>query len=272
MSGTGPSVYGVVGWPVGHSASPAIHTAAFQALGIPAVYLRLPVPPGRAAGAIEALRALGARGANVTAPHKTPIGRLCDRLDASARAAGSVNTLLIDDGSVVGHDTDAEGLRRFLEEDAAMDLSGIPALVLGSGGAARACVVALSGRAGRLVLAARDREAGVEVADLFEGSATVIRFTDAADRDDPVLVLNATPLGWRDEEVPVTPRAGQVVVDLVYRETPLLRRARAAGAVAHDGRGMLLRQAALSFELWTGLEAPLEAMARGLDRALRPTS
>ena len=272
MSGTGPSVYGVVGWPVGHSASPAIHAAAFEALGIPATYLRLPVPPGRAAGAVEGLRALGARGANVTAPHKTAIAGLCDRLEASSRVAGSVNTLVIEDGSVIGHDTDAEGLRLFLEADASVALSGVAALVLGSGGAARACAVALSRRAGRLVVAARDARAGAEVAGLFEGPAVVVPFAEAAEQEDAHLVLNATPLGWRDERVPIIPRAGQVVVDLVYRETPLLRSARAAGAVGHDGRGMLLRQAALSFRLWTGLEAPLEAMLRGLDRVLPPIS
>lgn len=272
MSATGPSVYGVVGWPVAHSASPAIHSAAFEALGIPAIYLRFPVPAGLAPRALEALRVLGARGANVTAPHKTSIARLCDRLEPSADAAGSVNTLVIEDGAVVGHDTDAEGLLWFLERDAALDLSGRTALVLGSGGAARACAVALSGRAGRLVVAARDAAAGAEVADLFEGPVGVVPFAEAGDESGVHLILNATPLGWRDEVVPVAPRGGQVVVDLVYRETPLLRRARAAGAVAHDGRGMLLRQAALSFHLWTGLRAPREEMARGLDRALGPTS
>ena len=270
MSGTGPSVYGVLGWPVGHSASPAIHAAAFEALGIPATYLRLPVPPGRAAGAAEGLRALGARGANVTAPHKTALAGLCDRLGASARVAGSVNTLVVEDGSMTGYDTDAEGLRLFLEDDASVDLSGMTALVLGGGGAARACAVALSGRAGRLVVAARDARAGADVAGLFEGPTAVVPFAEAAEQEAARLVLNATPLGWRDERVPVIPRAGQIVVDLVYRETPLLRSARAAGVAAHDGRGMLLRQAALSFRLWTGLEAPLEAMMRGLDRALPP--
>ena len=267
MSETGPSVYGVVGWPVGHSASPAIHAAAFESVGLAATYLRLPVPPGRAPTALGSLRALGARGANVTAPHKVAIARLCGRLDASARAVGSVNTLVIEDGVVVGHDTDAEGLRRFLEEDAGLELSRMPAFVLGSGGAARACAVALSGRAGSLVIAARDPSAGADVAALFEGPASVVPFGEAAEVDAR-LVLNATPLGWRGELIRVSPRPEQVVVDLVYRETPLLRRARAAGSVAHDGRGMLLRQAALSFGLWTGLEPPLGAMRRGLDRAL----
>ncbi|HEX6261531.1 MAG TPA: shikimate dehydrogenase [Actinomycetota bacterium] len=261
------ALYAVMGWPVVHSASPAIHTAAFDTLGIPAVYLRLPVPPGRAAAAIASLWALGARGASVTAPHKVAIAGLCQDLARSARRTGTVNTLLIEEGSVTGHDTDAEGLRRFLLEDARLDLAGLTALVLGGGGAARACAVALSGLAGRLVVAARGAAAGAEVADLFEGPSTVIPFVEAGEAQADLL-LNATPLGWRGEDVAVDPRPGQVVVDLVYRETPLLRRAWAVGAVAHDGRGMLLRQAALSFRLWTGEDPPLEAMRAALDGVL----
>ncbi|HEX6207633.1 MAG TPA: shikimate dehydrogenase [Actinomycetota bacterium] len=265
------AVFAVVGWPVGHSASPAIHRAAFEALGIPAVYLRLPVPPGRAEAGVGSLRALGARGANVTAPHKVAIAGLCHDLAPSARRTGTVNTLLIEGGTVTGHDTDSEGLRRFLQEDARLNLAGLTSLVLGGGGAARACAVALSGLAGRLVVAARGAAAAAEVADLFEGPSTVIPFAEAAEAEADV-ILNATPLGWRGEDVAVDPRPGQVVVDLVYRETPLLRRARAVGAVAHDGRGMLLRQAALSFRLWTSQDPPLEAMRAALDRPLTSAS
>lgn len=265
MSGPGAStrVYGIVGWPVGHSLSPALHNAAFRAEGMDAVYVAFPVPPGEMGRAMAGLRALGVAGANVTMPHKEEAAGLADEVEDSARRVGAVNTLALQEGRVVGHNTDVEAFRLALVEDAGFDPRGGTAVVLGAGGAARACVAALAeAGVGRLVVAARRAAAAEEVAAVAAGSdVATAPFADAERRSrEADLLVNATPLGWKGESVPLHPRKGQVAVDLVYRATPFLERARAAGADAHDGLGMLVRQAALAFTIWTGREAPLPAM------------
>lgn len=268
MSGA-TRLYGILGWPVRHSLSPSLHEAAFDALGLDAVYARVPVPPTRLPVAMTGLRSLGLAGGNVTAPHKVEVMAMLDAVDEEARAVGAVNTLVREEQGLTGTNTDVEGFRRALAE-ADVACGGLTALVLGAGGAARACVLALGReRIGRVVVAARDPERGAEVAALVASDAGVVPFADAGSVEAG-LVVNATPLGWRGERLPVDPRSGQVVIDLVYAPTPLLGSAREAGAVAVDGRGMLLYQAALAVEAWTGRRAPLDAMRAALEVAIRP--
>src|SRR5437762_13067748 len=135
---------GVIGWPVGHSLSPAIHNAAFSALGLDWVYVALPVAPGDAADALSGLRALGFAGANVTMPHKSEIARLVDERSDDAKRLGAVNTIVVGDAGIAGHNTDAPGFGRFLRDDAGFDAAGKTALLYGAGGAARACALALA--------------------------------------------------------------------------------------------------------------------------------
>jgi shikimate dehydrogenase len=257
---------GVIGWPVEHSLSPAIHNAAFAALQLPWVYVPLPVPPGRVAAALEGLPALGFAGANVTMPHKTEVAERIEHLSDGARRLRAVNTVVVRADGPEGHNTDAPGFDRFLRRDAGFDPAGRSALVFGAGGAARACALALAqGGLARLIVAARD-PARVDIAPTLEGLETEVRLVPFARAGDvPVeLVVNATPLGSLGESLPL-PALGPevVVVDLLYRPatTPLLTAARAAGASAYTGLGLLLEQAALSFELWTGQVAPLEVMS-----------
>jgi shikimate dehydrogenase len=265
-------VVGVIGDPVAHSLSPTLHNAAFAARGLDWVYVAFPVPRGRGADAVAAVTALGLVGLNVTMPHKEDVAGACDELTADAAALRSVNTVAArPDGRTLGDSTDGPG---FLDAIAAegIEVAGQPVLVLGAGGAARAVVLAL-GRAGATVtVAARRPEAAGLAARLAPGAqVTPLGATDPAPYS---LVVNATPLGMTGgDPLPVDPEAlhaDQAVVDLVYHpaDTPLLTAARAKGALAVNGLGMLLHQAARSFTLWTGQPAPLDAMRAAVTAAL----
>lgn len=258
---------GVIGWPVDHSLSPAIHNAAFLALGLDWVYVPLPVEPARIAAALDGLPALGFAGANVTMPHKTAAADLMDGLTDDAARLRAVNTVVVEGSTLQGHNTDAPGFDRFLRRDATFDPAGRPALVFGSGGAARACALALArGGASSIAVAARHPERVEGVARAVHGLGVEVRAVGLADAAgiEADIVVNATPLGANGEELP-PPRlgAGALVVDLLYHPavTPLQTAARAAGATAFGGLGLLLHQAALSFELWTGRQPPLEVMS-----------
>jgi shikimate dehydrogenase len=251
----------VIGDPVRHSRSPAIHNAAYAAAGLDWVFVALPVPAGLGRDAVRAMPVLGLCGLSVTMPHKADAAQACDELTEDAQRLAVVNTVVRrDDGTLRGDSTDGEGLLRSLT-DAGLDPAGCSVLVVGAGGAARAAVLAL-GRAGAKVsVAARRPEAGADAAALADG-ATAVALTDGIGAGFDV-VLNATPLGMTGETLPVTvPGAGQWAVDLIYHpeETPFLAAARANGARVVGGLGMLVHQAALGFEAMTGRAAPLAAM------------
>lgn len=258
-------VVGVVGDPIAHSRSPAIHNAGFAALGLDFVYVAFPVAAGRGRDVVAAVRTLGIAGLSVTMPHKSDVAETCDELTPAATALGSVNTVVNRDGHVVGDSTDGPGFVAALRAQG-VEPGGRRVLVLGAGGASRAVVDAL-GRAGAsVVVAARRRDAGERAAALAPG-ATVVGFGDL-DRVVPAvdLVVNATPIGMRGEAPPFDPamlRTEQFVYDTVYHPspTPLLSAAAARGVPCADGLGMLVHQAALAFVQWTGHEAPLAAMA-----------
>ena len=265
---------GVIGWPIEHSLSPTIHNAAYQDLEMDWTYVALAVRPEAVTQAVAGLVALGFAGANVTMPHKEAVAERMDHLDEEAARLHAVNTVVIDGDVTIGHNTDAPGFARFLERDAGWDPSGRSALLFGAGGAARACALALA-RAGlaRLVVVLRVPARADALRHALDGLPTdieVIGFDQAAAiRTD--LIVNATPLGAHGEELPLgSLDASVLAVDLLYRPgvTPLQSAARAAGGQAFGGLGLLLHQAALSFELWTGRPAPLEAMSAAALAAL----
>jgi shikimate dehydrogenase len=249
---------GVLGHPVRHSRSPAMHNAAFEAVGLDWRYVALPVPPAELAETVRALPRSGYAGVNVTIPHKEAALELADEASESARAIGAANTLTFADGSIGADNTDAGGLLAALDEDP----DGMAALVLGAGGAGRAAVWAL-------------REAGAEVS---VWNRTPERARQLAEKlgvqtvEAPIhadLVVNATSVGLAPgdaiEDLPlawIDPPA--VAVELVYgdHETPFQAWAETGGARLVDGLEVLVRQGALSFELWTGREAPVEVMRR----------
>jgi shikimate dehydrogenase len=270
-------VVGIIGWPVSHSLSPAIHNAAFAAAGLDWVYLPLPVRPEWLRPALIGLVPLGFAGANVTMPHKTESAELIQRLSDDATLLRAVNTIAVRGGELEGHNTDVGGFDRFLRRDAGFDPAGRSALVYGSGGAARACVLAL-GRAGlaRLTVAARDDARATPLVKIVEALGVPVAVVRPGDTGHLAadLVVNATPVGGPDAEQvhPSLPRLGPdvLVIDLLYDppSTDLQRRARDAGATTFGGLGHLLEQAALSFELWTGTPAPLEVMSAAALAAL----
>jgi shikimate dehydrogenase len=259
-------VLGVIGWPVTHSLSPAIHNAAIDALELDLVYVALPVPPGEAAEALVGLRSLGFLGVNVTMPHKTDVAHIVGTRTEDADRLDAVNTVVMTDSGLEGHNTDAPGFDRMLRHDEGFDPAGAEVLLYGAGGAARACALALArGGASRITVALRDPSRSALLERAVEGLGTpvmAVPFDRAPDREAD-LIVNATPLGAHGEDLP-TPALGPgvVVIDLLYHAvTPILARARDAGATAAGGLGLLLHQAALSFELWTGQAPPLDAMS-----------
>ena len=254
-------VVGVIGDPVVHSRSPAMHNAAFAALDLDWVYVAFPVPRGDGTAAVRAVRTLGLAGLNVTMPHKADAAAACDDLTPDAAALGAVNTVAHADRALVGHSTDGDGFLRALADEGA-SVEGRHALVIGAGGAGRAIAHALGRADAAVTVAARRPEAAAEAAALApDGVATGLDDVPVEQFD---VIVNATPLGMRGEPAPFdTTRLheGQFVFDTVYpADTPLLVDARARGLRAAGGLGMLVHQGALSFALWTGVTPPLDIM------------
>lgn len=275
----------VLGYPIGHSLSPAMHNAAFGATGLEAIYLPWAVPPEGLAEAVGALRRIeNLLGANVTVPHKEAILALVDEVDAGARRLGAVNTLVVRGGRLTGYNTDAEGFALALREEAGFDPEGRSALILGAGGGARAVAFALAdGGIARLAILNRGPRRGEDLAEQVRGCRPGLEVKAWAlhDTGGPArflgrcdLLVNCTPVGLRAEDPPLVPgfplAGGCLVCDLIYSppETPLLRRAREAGCRSLNGLGMLLYQGAAAFQLWTGIRAPVAAMRRALGEAL----
>jgi len=276
---------GIFGWPLSFTLSPAIHNAAFHELGMDWVYMPFPVAPDALADAVGGARSLGMLGVNVTMPHKESVIPHLDQISGDSRAVGAVNTIQRVGDKLIGHNTDVDGFREFLLSDVGVDVGGKSALVLGSGGAARAVVRALDVLGAReIAVAARTEERGSKVAELAgRGSSRWIAWAEAgATSGDAEVVVNATPIGagssmgdGGDVSPDPLPEAswhpGQIVVDLVYDPpaTALVERARAGGAEAWGGIGMLVHQAAASFQIWTGQDPPLETMSAAALRSLR---
>jgi shikimate dehydrogenase len=267
----------VIGDPVRHSLSPLMYNAAFAAQGLDWAFGAFEVPDGGGADAVAAMRTLGLAGLAVTMPHKVSVAGAVDALTPAAEALGAVNCVVPSPEGLVGHNTDGDGFVDALRDDEGVDPGGLACLVLGSGGAARAVVRALGAAgAASVVVVARRPEAAAETARLA-GAVGRVGTEEAV--DEAQLVVNATPLGMAGIAtldgglLPVDPArlgAGQVVVDLVYHPlvTPLLTEARARGAIAVNGLGMLLHQAGRNFTLWTGDIAPLPEMSAAVVRAL----
>jgi shikimate dehydrogenase len=267
------SVYGVVGHPVSHSRSPAMHNAAFAHLGMDAVYVALPVGPDRIEDALRGAHALGVQGLNVTVPHKQRAAALCLALDHVAEEVGAANTLRRSSEGWEGFNTDAPACVTLLE--AAGAAKGGRALLVGAGGAARAAAWALLRLGIRLRIAARRSEAAVDLAEGMSGAFGGPRAEPVAWADLGVeaaaadVVVNATSVGLPGHEARLPGlrlRRGQVALDFVYGETDFARAAREAGARLVSGEEILVRQGALAFTLWTGRPAPEAVMAAAVAR------
>jgi shikimate dehydrogenase len=295
-----PLRFAVIGSPVGHSKSPAMHTAAYRALGMPHTYERLETSAEELADRVEALRRGDFAGLNVTVPHKAKVLKLVDEVHASAKATGAANTLVrTGDGRVRAHNTDTPAVAEEIARLAggAATLRGGVGIVIGTGGAARAAIVALASHLalGRVLVRGRSLgEPGHAVAYVREidrilaaagGAGVAVALgadgLHAPDKEDArlVAIVQATSCGMKGaapgevvadavrwEQVP----ASAVALDVVYapQRTPFLERARARGLAADNGLGMLARQGALAFELWLGVPPPIAIMRAAIDDQL----
>ncbi|GGJ12064.1 shikimate dehydrogenase (NADP(+)) [Alicyclobacillus cellulosilyticus] len=276
----GQTLFGLLGWPVGHSVSPAMMNAAFAALDIDAVYVAFGVRPERIAAAVAGLAALGARGCNVTIPHKRAVFELVHERTPEAVLAQAVNTVRFDEAGErwIGHNTDVSGWWRSIA-DLAAGAAG-PFAVLGAGGAARAVLAALAlERPGtKVALIARDLGKASQLQRAVTGVDVELVAWD--DRHAAIaaaqVVVNTTPIGmWPHADAspvadPACFRPGQIVQDIVYRPltTRFMAQASARGAVVRDGLGMLIHQGAAAFSFWLGREAPVAVMAEAARAAL----
>lgn len=259
---------GILLHPAGHTRSPAMHGAAYAALGIDAVYLAFDVPPDRLADAMRGARALGVRQLAISLPHKQAVMALVDELDETARRIGAVNTATRVGEGWLGSNTDWLGAVRALEAERPLD--GARAVVLGAGGTARAVVFGLLARGAHVHVLNRTPERARQLVREL-GAQAAGSLEDLARTPHDVLV-NTTTVGLREDVSPVDAgalRAGSLVMDAVYEplRTRLLRDAEARGARTLSGKWMLVHQAAEQFRLFSGREAPLPALIEGFDSA-----
>ncbi|MFC5471643.1 shikimate dehydrogenase [Cohnella suwonensis] len=264
-------LYGVIGDPVRHSKSPVMLNRAFRETGINGAYAAFHVTPDRLGESIAGVRGLGFRGLNVTIPHKVEVMAFLDEISEGARAIGAVNTIVNDNGRLVGYNTDGIGYVRSLKEEAEPDLSGKTIVVLGAGGASRGILWALAQEKPAAILLANRTEArAAELASAFPPayriSAIAWSRLQAACAEADV-VVNTTSVGMSPnaDGVPIDPnwlKPGAVASDLIYNplKTAFLRRAEERGCRAHGGLGMFVYQGAYAFEYWTGTTAPVAAM------------
>jgi shikimate dehydrogenase len=262
-------LYGVVGYPIGHSLSPTMHNAAFSASGLNAVYLAFETRD--IDGCLKGMNALGIKGMSVTIPHKSAVIPLLDQVDGLAKRIGAVNTIVNDEGRLVGYNTDASGALKALEEK--IELSGKTCLIIGAGGAARAIGYILRERSVRLAVTNRSYRRGEELASSLKCPFIPLKEIEGIQTD---LLIQTTPVGMYpgDEESVISPDAlkqGTVVMDIIYNpvETRLLTMAKARGCLTISGLDMFIHQGAEQFRLWTSLEAPISAMTRAVEEALR---
>jgi shikimate dehydrogenase len=260
------AVCGIVLHPAGHTRSPAMHNAAFAALGLDAVYTVFDVRPEQLRDAVAGIRALGIRQVAVSIPHKEAVIQHLDRLDATAEAIGAVNTVTNEDGVLIGSNTDWSGAVRALEREGS--LAGRRAVVLGAGGAARAVVYGLVRASAEVTVLNRTEARAVALKEQL-GAQRAGGHALLAGLSYDVLI-NTTSVGLRSNESPVNAsdlRADSIVMDAVYdpEQTRLLADAAARGATPIGGKWMLVYQAAAQLELWSGENAPIDVMAKAFD-------
>jgi shikimate dehydrogenase len=266
----------LLGQPVAHSLSPALHNAAFSSVGIDAHYDAWEVAPQALGEAVARLRHPDCMGANVTAPHKQAVVAFMDAVSDEVLALGALNTIVNQAGRLVGGNTDARGLARWMRQ-VDIDPAGRPALVLGAGGAARAAVWALADlQASGVLVLNRTVQRAQDVVMCLQPHLPGVKLSwgplEEAAKPASVawdVVINATSLGHHGAAPDVHPSCysrGSVAIELAYNppETGFMVAARQAGARAENGLGMLLHQAALAFERWTGQAAPMHAYEAAL--------
>ncbi len=273
-------LYGIFGYPVEHTFSPGMHNAAFRKLGLDACYVPFAVHPEHLKDAVRSVIPLGLCGLNVTVPHKENVIPILDDLSEEANLIGAVNTIQVQDGKLIGHNTDGRGFLRSLREQAKFNPRGKTFLFIGSGGAARAVGFSLA-LAGAKKIVFRDidqKKAAILAKDIAHKTGVVVETIVleqlAASAEEADCLINATPLGLKKNDPLPFPKdfihSHHLVCDLVYNppDTAFLRAAKARKAGRFTGLGMLLFQGVIAFEIWTGKKAPVSVMKSALQRQI----
>jgi len=262
-------LYGVVGYPLGHSLSPVMHNIAFSAMGLNAIYLAFETRD--IDGCLKGIKALDIKGMSITLPHKSSVIPLLDEVDDLAKKIGAVNTIVNKGGYLVGYNTDAIGALKALEEK--IELSGKTCLIIGAGGAARAIGFILKENGVEVKVANRSTERGRALAHSLTCPFIHI---DQLENIGADLLIHTTPVGMTPYNYQcVIPehilKKGMVVMDIIYSpiETKLLTMARTRGCLTINGLGMFVHQGAEQFRLWTGIDPPISAMIQAVKEALR---
>lgn len=266
--------YCIIGDPINHSLSPAIHNAAFNTLGLNCSYIALRVQEGQLKNSIDSLRAINIGGFNVTMPHKVKVLNYVDRCDKTVQLVGAANTVNNEEGKFCAYNTDVAGFIRPLRERK-ISFNGIEVLILGAGGAARAVVVALSGERGiaNINIFNRNTDRSTNLSKLVKElglKASIVSNDDIqkmASKSE--LIINTTPLGMSNEESLIKSASiskDSIVYDIVYKpiNTKLIVNAKTAGAQVVYGYEMLLEQATASFKIWLKMDPPIDSMKKVL--------
>lgn len=266
-------IIGIFGDPIEHTLSPLIHNEAFQYLGVDYCYVPFHVKKEKLKEAVEAIRALNIKGVNITVPHKEAVIQYIDKVSDEAEYIGAVNTILNDEGTLKGFNTDAQGFVLSLKEEG-VSIKNNNFLVLGAGGAAKAIVYGVLKEGGKVYIYNRTLIKARSIKERFNnlGFIEVVNTIDRAITEKMNVIVNATSLGLKkDDPMPLSAeliKPEHVYCDIVYPETPLMREAERVGCKVIGGIGMLLWQAVAAFEIWSGLQAPVEIMKKTLQKVL----
>ena len=264
----------VLGYPVKHSLSPAMHNAALQEMGIEGEYIAIETKPEALEAQLNKMASEGYTGTNLTIPHKQLAFALLDNLDDSARLPGSANTIHFSATGLKGYSTDGYGLEQAIYNAFEINsLAGKKVFMAGIGGAGRAAAMHCAALGAQVTIANRSIEKAMTLAQEIKGTMAVSDFHHFETIKEHDIIINATSVGMKPEDPPLFPqeafREGQRVMDMIYvnQVTPFMRPAIAAGAKAINGLDMLLYQGVRSLEIWTGMEVPVKTMRNALNKA-----
>jgi len=263
-------LYGVIGYPIRHSLSPVFQNALLKYAGINGVYLAFEVKPEDLKKAVLGFKAIGVKGINVTIPHKEAIMEYLDEIDPVAQEIGAVNTVKFEEGRAIGYNTDWIGFLRVLKM-LLPSIEGKRVLLLGAGGTARAVIYALLYEGAKLFLWNRTKERALELVKRFNDRLTAVSRPEEVIEKVSVIV-NTTSVGLKEEDPEIFDYSlitqEHTVVDVIYRETKLIKRAKEVGAKYLDGLPMLLWQGIESFRIWNGCQVPYSVALRAVENYL----
>jgi len=276
--------FAVLGHPIGHTLSPIMHNAAFEELGMDAVYLAFDVHPEKLMNVLNAMSAMNFKGVNLTVPLKEVAFKGLNNIAPSAKMLGAVNTIqFLPDGTLIGHNTDGIGFLLAVNEAFSTKVNGLKIFIIGTGGAGRAIAITCAiENASEITLADIDEQKAQKVAKEIALIAPTVKTicmpsNHAAWKETSLkadLIVQSTPVGMKRDDPPILPpdcfKKGQMAFDLVYMypETSFMKAAKAGGAITANGLGMLLHQGAAAFTIWTGKPAALSAMRKALEKSV----